>query len=201
MDTIYECATNFNKLKMYTYRFVVAKNRTNYEIKLDFRDKDFFHLAGFHYLTDISIPRNRKNTLKEILQHKKITDAFLQKSRFYFNPEPNKNVKARIEELRYLEQYIDTDNFIRIYNTRNIRNLHSLIDADYIIESKLKQSLAVVYIFLKEREDNSGYYCVNSFFKKENVTYGGDTLYWMLKEKIEGQEKSVLYQHKEYIAI
>ena len=66
MDLIYECAAKFVILKQYQYKFVVSKNRKTQEIILDFYDSDFFHLAGLHYLTDINIPRNKKETLKNI---------------------------------------------------------------------------------------------------------------------------------------
>lgn len=198
MDVIYECAKNFSVLKTYIYRFVVSKNRKTWELKLNFKDSDFFHIAGFHYLTDISISRNRKNTLKEIVEKNKITDELLHKSKLFSNPEPNKDIKSRIEELRFLEEYLDTDNIIRIYNTRNDKYINSAINADYIIESKLKGNNYSVYIFLKTRKEDSNYLCVNSFFKKGNVTYGGDFLFWMLKEKITPTKHIILYQHKNY---
>jgi len=73
MDLIYECAAKFILLEQYEYKFIVSKNRKTWGIILNFCDSDFFHLAGLHYLTDISIPRNRKETLKNIIEKKKIT--------------------------------------------------------------------------------------------------------------------------------
>lgn len=87
---------------------------------------------------------------------------------------------------------------IRIYSTRNMKYLHSNITADYIIESQFKDSQDIVYIFLKQREENPDVYCVISFFKKDNVTYSGDSLYWMLKEKISSNDCIILYQHPNY---
>lgn len=103
MDLIYECAAKFVIIEDYEYRFVVSKNRKTWELIVDFCDGDFFHLAGLHYLTDISIPKNRKEILKNIIEKKKITDTLLQKSRFFTNPEQDKNIKSRIEELRFFE--------------------------------------------------------------------------------------------------
>ena len=198
MDIICECAENYNKLKKNIYRFVVSKNRKTWEIKLNFEDKDFYHLAGFHYLTDISIPKSRKNTLKEIINKRRITDELLYKSKLFESPESNKNIRTRIEELRFLEEYLDVENYIRIYNTRNDKYLHSSIDSDYIIESRLKDKNYSVYIFLKKRRESPEYLCVNSFFKKENITYGGDNLYWMLKKKITDTECQIIYKHPDY---
>lgn len=198
MDLIYECATKFVLLERYEYRFVVSKKRKTKEIFLNFRDSDFFHLAGLHHLTDISIPRNRKDTLKNIIEKRKITDSLLYRSRFFINSESDKDIKSRVEEMCFLEEYLDTDNLIRIYSTENMKHFHSNIDADYIIESRLPMTREVVYIFLKQREESPLMYWAVSFFKKGTVTYGGEALYWMLKEKRDLNQCITLYRHPEY---
>lgn len=198
MDLICECATKFILLERYEYRFVVSKKRKIREIILNFHDSDFFHLAGLHHLTDISIPRNRKDTLKNIIEKRKITDSLLYRSRFFVNSESDKDIESRVEELRYLEEYLDTDNFIRIYNTENMKYFHSNIDAEYIIESWLPGTREGVYIFLKQREESPLMYCAVSFFKKGTVIYGGEALYWMLKEKRDLHQCITLYQHPNY---
>ena len=198
MDTIYECASKFTILKDYEYRFIISQKRKTQELLINFTDSDFFHLAGFHYLSDINIPQNRQNTINNIILKKKITDTLLHKSRFYTNPKPDKDVKSRIEELRFLEEYLDTNNIIYIYNTQNDHYLQSLIKADYLIESKLKNSNNTVYIFLKKRINNPKYLCVVSFFKKDKITYSGDKLYWMLKEKRMTNKSITLFRHPNY---
>lgn len=199
MNIIYECAAKFIALENCEYRFVVSQKRKSREIFLNFRDSDFFHLAGLHYLTDINIPQNRQTTLKNIIEKGIITDNLLHKSRFYQSSNPHRDIKSRIEELRFLEEYLDTDNLIRIYNTKNDKYLQSHIRADYLIESQFKGSKDTVYIFLKKRNATSNYFCIVSFFKKGTVTYGGDKLYWMLKEKIKSTGSVILYRHNTYI--
>ena len=198
MDLIYECAVKFKKLQNCKYQFVVSKKRKTRKIVLNFLESDFFHLAGLQYLTDISIPKNRKDILKNIVEKRKITDLMLQKSQFFTNSQTNKNIKSRIEELRFLEEYLDTDNYIRIYSIRNLKYLSSNINAEYIIESRLGGAKYSVYIFLRERKEMPGTYGVVSFFKKEKVTYGGDNLYWLLKEKICDGYALTLYKHPDY---
>ena len=67
MDIIQKCALNFlNLVNTTSYVFHLA-NRRVYIVSLDFTEKDFYHLAGFQYLTDISITKNRKTTLSWIL--------------------------------------------------------------------------------------------------------------------------------------
>ena len=72
MDVIYESAAKFVVLEEYKYRFVVSSKRKSRELILDFCDSDFWHLAGLHYLTDISIPKNRRDTLKNIIRKRKL---------------------------------------------------------------------------------------------------------------------------------
>lgn len=200
MDKIYEAAAKYVALSRYEYKFILSRNRKLLELRVDFRDEDFYHLTGLQYLKDIDIPRNRKKTLDDIIYKKRITDSRLENSRFYVNPVPDKDIQSRINSLRFLEEYIDTDNIIRVFSTRNQPHMASLINADYIIESQFKGDSDTVYIFLKHREENPEYCCVVSFFKKDKAVYGGDILYWMQKTKVFGDNLTVLYQHKDYNA-
>ena len=128
-----------------------------------------------------------------------ITDQILSKSKYYVNTaKDEKNIKDRICELQYLEEYLDTNNIIKIFSIKDTPFLYSDIDADYVIESSLSKRNKTVYIFLKKRREQSGVYCIVSFFVKNKLTYGGQKLYWMLKKKIVGGQTTILYQHENY---
>ena len=198
MDRINECASSFKKLCGISYRFIVSFQRKTREINLDFHETDFFHLAGLQYLSDLAIPRNRKTTLYNILERKCITDEVLQKSKHFHNNNSEVDVKSRIEELKFLEDYLDTENMIRIFSVKDDIYLNSKIDAEYIIESRLKNRHISVYIFLARRKENVDFYCVKSFFVKKNVVYGGNTLYWMYKEKVVNGVSRILFKHKNF---
>lgn len=198
MDKIMECALNFQQLCDVSYKFIVSFQRKTREIHLNFQETDFFHLAGLQYLSDLAIPRNRKTTLYSILEEKCISDDCLQKSKHYNSRNSEVDVKSRIEELCYLEKYLDTDNLIRIFCVKDDIYLKSKIDAEYIIESKLKNSHKTVYIFLARRKEDTDSYCVKSFFLKNNIVYGGNALYWMYKEKIKDGVSNILYKHKNF---
>lgn len=200
MDRIYEAAAKYVALEQFEYEFILSHNRRKKRIRVNFKDEDFFHLTGIQYLTDIDIPRNKKKLLDAILFKKIISDEVLQKSQFFHYPKHDKDIKSRITELRFLEEYLDNNNMIRIFTTRNQKGLCSQINAEYIIESRLLGSTSTVYIFLKQREDDPEYYCVISFFKKDRITYGGDILYWMQKKKIRIHDRSdkILFQHPYY---
>ena len=198
MDKIKECAGNFAKLCDISYKFIVSFRRKTLEINLNFQETDFFHLAGLQYLSNLAIPRNRKTTLYNILEADRISDSFLQKSKYYDNPNSEIDIKSRISELRFLEDYLDTDNLIKIFSVKDDIYLKSKIDAEYIIESKLKDSHTSVYIFLARRKEDVEHYCVKSFFVKKDIVYGGNALYWMYKEKICQSRSVVLYKHENF---
>ena len=180
------------------YIFHVSEKRRIRKMILSFTKKEFFHLAGLQYLKDIALPKNRKTTIQHVLD-KKITDELLEKSKYYVNSlKEEKNIRDRICELQYLEQYLDTNNIIKIFSVKDTPFLHSDINADYVIESSLMQRSKTVYIFLKERQEQQDMYCLVSFFVKKNLTYGGTKLYWMLKRKIMPGQLVTLYKHDKY---
>lgn len=198
MDVIQKCAAHFLKLiKTTSYIFHVA-NKKVYYISVNFEPKDFYHLAGLHYLSDISIPKDKRKTISWILNSEKpITDEYLARSRFYKgSAATERDVEKRIKELSRLEEYMDQNNIIRIFRSTDKRNNGSIINCDYIIESKLDD--VVAYIFLKHRGDKNSPCCVVSFAVKKNNTYGGQILYWMLKDKVVEGKRITLYRHPNY---
>lgn len=161
---------------------------------LDFKITDFRHIAGLQYIDDINIEENPEKLFTSIL-NKTVTDEILLKSRKYSSLSfEGGSVKDRVEELCFLEQYLDKKNFIRIFQ---VQDFGSLIRADYFIESSDFTRHSTAYIFFRKREENDNYVIV-SFFKKANVTYKGIYLYWMLKEKFENGNKIELYRHPNY---
>lgn len=195
MNLIYDAAAKFLVLTQSEYRFVVSQNRKLKTINLNFVDTDFFHVAGLHYLTDIVIPKDRTRTLDEILIRHSISDQIISRSVHYASNDSKKDIRGRIEELRFLEEYLDTDNFMKIFNVRNQKGMYSTIEADYLIESWFKNSSDTVYIFIRQRKENPEYYCVVSFFKKDDISYGGDKVYWMEKVKKHAGMEEILYIH------
>lgn len=200
MDKIQECAVRFLHLVNTTsYMFHLA-NKEVRVVSLDFMLKDFHHLAGLQYLTDISIPKNKKNTIAWILDKKNpITDEYLAQSMFYSGkPNDEKDIENRISNLVFLEQYLDDDNIMRIYSPKDGPRNNSLIKCNYIIESRLKGSPATVYIFLQHREGAGSPCGIVSFVVKKHVSYGGQKLYWMLKDKIVSGVRRTLYRNPKY---
>lgn len=200
MDKIQECAVRFLSLVNTTSYVFHLANRNVRVITLDFRKNDFYHLMGLQYLTDINIPKNKKNTISWILdENKPVKDEYLAQSKFYKGkPTGEKNVENRIANLRFLEQYLDEDNFIRIYSPKDGPRNNSLIKCDYIIESRKKGFNDTVYIFLRHRSGTDSPCGIISFVVKKYVSYGGQNLYWMLKDKIVNGTRQTIYRHPKY---
>lgn len=193
MDIIYECANNFSRLLSTKYNFVISQNRNIKKLTLDFDEKDFRHAVGLHYVDDIVIEKNPSKVIKAILNHQ-ITDEMLDKSDKYKKEKRDSgSIKERVDEMRFLEQYLDNSDFIRIYQ---MQKFGSVINADYFIEAINQTRHSTVYIFIRKREENDNYVVV-SFFKKYSVFIGNST-YWMLKEKIIGNQQILLYKHPGY---
>lgn len=75
---------------------------------------------------------------------------------------------------------------------------NSIIKCDYIIESQLKGSHTIVYIFIKHRAGEDSPCCIVSFGVKKNISYGGINIYWMLKDKIVNGIRTTIFQNPKY---
>lgn len=200
MDKIQECAVRFLNLVHTTSYIFHLSNRAVRVISLNFKPEDFHHLADLQYLTDITIPRNKKKTIAWILdKDNPVTDEYLSKSKFYRGSlRDEKDIESRITNLQFLENYLDENNIISIYSPKAGPRNNSLIKCDYIIESQLKELHTTVYIFLKQRTNSSPVYGIISFGVKKNVSYGGQKLYWMIKDKIVNGNRTTLFQNPNY---
>lgn len=193
MDKIYECGANFNKIIKIKYHFTISVNRKIRQLALDFQTEDFRHASGLHYVDDISIENDPAKMIQAILDGK-ITDEILDKSSKYKTiSKDSGSVKERIDEMCYLEKYLDSSDFIRVYE---MQDFGSRIKADYFIEVSKINRHATVYIFIRKRVENENYVMV-SFFKKHNV-YKGSNAYWMVKEKEVNGVKTELYRNPNY---
>ena len=193
VDKILECVTNFEALIGTEYRFIMSLKRNNREIILNFEETDFRHITGLQHVDDIDIEQDPTKLILAI-KNKEITDEILCKSSKYkSNKFEGNSIESRIEELTFLEYYLDNTDFLRIYQ---VQPFGSLIKADYFIEARLKNRQSTVYIFIRKREQSNKYVIV-SFFKKSN-TYIGTTMYFMLKEKITKESKIILYKRPDF---
>ncbi len=190
MPNISGALKSYRYLLRYRYKFSISSNKKKYDISLTFKESDFFHLVGFHYLSDIDIPKSHTQLFSKI-DNGKICDNTLAKSIYYCKvDESYANVKERIEGVRCLREYIESDNMVFKY-IKN-RNMYSSIRADFMLKSTVNQKTA--FLFLRQRTNDDAY-CICSFFVNPQNEYYGARAYWLYKSRIflENGEETVLY--------
>lgn len=196
MDIIYESAASFIKLCNTKYHFVFSQKRKKQEIILDFCPSDYRHATGLHHVTDIAIENNPAKMIDAILNKTitGITDAKLEKSIKYNEITTyTGSIKERVSDMRFVENCLDTSDFIRIYK---VQPFGSWINADYFIEAYCKEINASVYIFIRKRKESDNYVIV-SFFRKK-VVFQGIATHWLLKEKITANGIIEMYRNISY---
>ena len=115
MPTISNALNAFRKLLDYQYHFTISYSKKLFDIILVFDGRDFYHLAGFQYLSDIDIPKSAKRLFGKI-DFGKINDNTLSGSVNYLKVNDSyANVKDRIHGLQYLCEYIESNNIIFKY--------------------------------------------------------------------------------------
>ena len=196
MDILKQAAISFKNLEKTTYRIVLSagRNKPIEEVLLNFQDEDLFHILGLQHLTDIDIPKSKRNLLFLILSEK-ITDEYLEQSEYY-DQQKGSNIKQRIEMASHIEEYLDSDIFtVSIFKLQH--DNYTLIKADYLISCQLSDSEKEYYIFIRKRTKEN-YYGIVSCFVRNNVSYWGGKRYLMLKEKITANNKKILFKHPNY---
>ena len=72
-DILYRAAEVWKELTEYHYVFTYGYKGELHEIKLTFSPEDFPHLAGFHYLKDLALPRYSPRKTVDMILSGKIT--------------------------------------------------------------------------------------------------------------------------------
>lgn len=107
-----KCASGFQKLINYEYRFTLGRKGNLKEIVLGFSNTDFHHLAGLHKLKDINIARANRAALFQQILNGHITYDTLTKSRFL--PE----IQSRLNVLPNLESLLDGNQLVFRYSPK-----------------------------------------------------------------------------------
>lgn len=179
MPTISNALNAFRGLFDYNYHFTISSSKKVHNIKLVFKDSDFFHLAGFQYLTDIDIPKSSSQMFDKIDNHK-ICDDYLSGSKNYLQVNDSyANVKDRIYGLQFLREYIESKNTVFRY-IKNM-NRYSSIQADFLIKSTINHQQAFIFLRKRTKEDT---FCICSFFINPAKDYFGVRSYWLYKSCI-----------------
>lgn len=178
-DILFQAAKAWKDLTQYRYIFTYGYKKKLYEITLCFTPSDFYHLAGFQYMKDISAPRfSNKKLLQKILDGTIDTAPFLHAVQF------DKFVAPRLHAIIRLKDSLDK-NFILFRYMARYYPFHTKINADYLISSHLDNT-DFIFIINSERDSASVEYTCCSIFEQEERNYeeGQRELTLLKKERI-----------------
>ena len=84
MDLLYDAAVAWSKLLPFHYDIICGKSKKLYPISLDFKEDEFYHLAGFPHINDIVFPVQFSQCamLRKVLDGT-ITEQMISKSKGY----------------------------------------------------------------------------------------------------------------------
>lgn len=184
----------YKKILGFSYYFVIGRKNQTVDITLNFTKKDFFHLAGLQYLTDMrELNNDREKIFYKIERDPDFSNIILNNVNY-------SKIKERVNFVAALEEFLDSNKTVFKFNNRT--NTFSLIDADYILKnSDIAQNM---YVFIsKDIKNSNTYFCRSAFTrnKSEKDYAAGHTSYTLLyKEKIDllTSEKQILYSHPSY---
>ena len=159
-DILYRAAAVWKELTGYHYRLTYGYKGELHQINLTFSPEDFPHLAGFHYLKDLALPRYSPRKMVDMILSGKITHETVRKGAQYRElVEPRLMALVRLKEI--LEQDFDLFSYVpRFYP------FVTKIKADYLISSQ-GEPTAFVFII---KESPSGdavcdFLCCSAFEK------------------------------------
>ena len=173
-DKLQRCALAFQRLIDTQYEFIIGRKGKTSRIILNFTETEFVHLAGLHKLVDNDFFRtaSRKKVFDYALAGKISYETLTKSENFNF-------VKERIDYFEFLENMLDSNDIIFKYNEK--KNVFSLIQADYLLQSK--HTGRDIYIFLDKIKNSDLHFC-RSFFPKEDKDFtAGQTKYTLLYKK------------------
>lgn len=187
MDILMQCASSFQKLMDYEYKFTLGRKGKLTEIRLGFSETDFHHLIGLHKLKDIDIARSNRSTIFHRILDGRITYNTLTKSRFL------PDIESRLYSFPNLESLLDGDQLVFRYNKKLYP--YSSIESEFLLKMGDGIILGITFLFL-DRSEQQIYFC-RSFFPMERRDYTkGQMQYTLLKkEKISLNTKQTLIQY------
>lgn len=189
MDYLLESANTWEKLLNYKYVITYFFKGNIVEINIVFDKKDFYHLAGFQYITDIELPMVTRNSLLNAIKNEKITQQIISKSDNY-----ERLILPRIKILYKLEKLLDGHFSFYKYNPK-FYPFYTDINASFVIseiDSELKK-----FFFIIKTEQNKYHGC--SIFEEgdKDFTVSQKRINFLKLEKINTltKEKVILYEN------
>lgn len=180
MDRLQMIASAYQMIMQKQYYFEIAKKNTLHKFILSFEKTDFFHIAGFHKLKDVTVLQIKKNKglIFDKIQAGDITFEQIKNSFFY------DDIRKRLAYTEKLQELLDSNQIVFQYLEN--KNMASHIKADFLLEEGYKKD--IVYVFLSERnmnvQQNIPTMCCRSFFPMNQLDYSRNQPSYTLLKKV-----------------
>lgn len=191
MNKLIESADNWDQLSDIELHIVYGYKKEEKSITIRFKPEDFFHLAGFQYLNDITLPRFSKRKIISKVLDKTIKFDKIQNSINY-----SEKVEPRLDALCSINSIFEGKFKLYRYN-KSLYSFYSKIEADYIIFDEITQ--IPYFLFLKNGEEQ--FEAISTFSKgSRNYTENQKVLNILFIETINTKLNmtSVIYKNQNY---
>ncbi len=178
MSVIKDCADAYNRLCGIEYYIMLGRKGRSVSLRLAFTEDEFYHLAGFHKMTDVYKLRSEsRDSIWQSALDGTLSDDELGKS---YNYQVSLNRQRCIIKL---EEMLDGDDlYFRFSDTKwSYGKKWSKIKAEFLIE--YSDAGGTIFLFLDKEDDH---YICRSIFPKEEIDYSrNQTKFTLLrKEKL-----------------
>lgn len=176
------------------YEIITGRKGKQYTIKLDFDAADFPHLVGMQYASDVDFGLRSSEyygaKLIPALVDGKLDGTKIEKSRNW------SKIEGRLKAIINLQKTLDSHFAISLFDPRNVRGIHSKIDADFVIKNP--DTGETYFVFISE-DNNHRQYC-KSAFAQEDIDFmdNQQKLTVLQNTKRINESATVLFTHPNY---
>ena len=155
MDLLYDAAVAWSKLLPYRYDIICGKSKKLYPISLEFKEEEFYHLAGFPHIKDIVFPVrfSQRAMLRKVLDGT-ITEQMISVSEGY-----EKTVKSKLLAIIQLEQLLNNCAKVYIFDSKRL-GFYTKIKAKYLLVDEQNR---VVFLFTDTMDAGKTYFSRSTF--------------------------------------
>lgn len=183
LDLLNKALEAFQELLNIQYNITVARKNNKYLLNLVVLERNFYHMAGLKYLSDVALAIETPNFYSSIV----------------VGGDESENIKNQLVESRHFEKIVGRlyalidlrDNFYNAKDNKHYKFVgkgygnYTSIEYDYIIESEYKSTVYYYFLRYDEKSENSNQCVIVSLFTKgiADLTKGQARL--TLLEKVE----------------
>lgn len=190
MDLLYEAARSWRELCHYTYHITYGKQKVLHRVSLRFEAGEFYHLAGFQYLSDVVLPFrfSISNTLNAVLDEK-VRECHLMKSGNYAQ------IRDRLTAIVCLKEALETSFHIYLFDAKKLP-FYTRLTAQHLIAA---ESEGIVFLFT-DADASGTSYSKSIFPMQEGRDYRkNQKALAILRVERENGERVCLYAKKELL--